>query len=202
MAIPLNLTQLFSNNAVSLLVAPISEQSTSLEVMAGMGESFPSPGSGEYFLITLEDQAATRREIIKVTGRAGDILTFDLADRGLEDTEIAAWSSGLGNDTLVDHRITAGTLRRAAQLPLAQFTPGQQSFNQNYTLIPGAQTVLELEINIAPGSSCLYVGGLRQKLNVDYAESAPNKLTLAYSLSAEDIALGQHITIDFVPMAS
>lgn len=67
MSVPLHLTQLFSNNAVSLLAAPISATATSLTVMAGYGSLYPQPtGNGsDYFLITLEDQHASVREIIK-----------------------------------------------------------------------------------------------------------------------------------------
>lgn len=116
-------TQLFTNNAVSLLAAPISASSTSLQVMAGYGQLFPNPGPGEYFLITLEDQSATVREIIKVTSRTGDTLHFTLADRGQEGTTLHSWSATLGNDTLVDHRITAETMRRAMLLPEQPVVP-------------------------------------------------------------------------------
>jgi len=88
MSVPLHLTQLFSNNAVSLLTAPITATSTSLSVIPGTGALYPQPtGDGsDYFLITLEDQSATVREIIKVTARVGDTLYFSLADRGMEGT--------------------------------------------------------------------------------------------------------------------
>lgn len=120
MPVPLNLTQLFTNNAVSLLTAPISASATSLTVMTGHGADFPQPvGDGsDFFFITLEDQAATVREIIKVTGRTGDTLTFELSDRGQDGTVPRAWTSAAGADTLVDHRITAETMRRAMMLPV------------------------------------------------------------------------------------
>lgn len=120
MPVPLNLTQLFTNNAVSLLTAPISATATSLNLMAGHGADFPQPvGDGsDFFFVTLEDQAATVREIIKVTGRTGDTLTFSLADRGQEGTVPRAWTSSAGADTLVDHRITAETMRRVMMLPV------------------------------------------------------------------------------------
>lgn len=125
MPIPLTEVQLFSNNAISLLTAPISETSTSLTVMAGYGALFPNPGPNEFFLITLEDQGATVREIIKVTGRVDDTLFFNLADRGQEGTPILAWPSAPGNETLVDHRVTAETMQRAMLLPEQPTVPPQ-----------------------------------------------------------------------------
>jgi hypothetical protein len=115
--IPLNLTQLFSNNAVSLLTTPFSATDTSLHVINGHGAMYPQPvGDGsDYFLITLEDQTASVREIIAIDRRVGDVL-YVLA-RGLEGTTPQDWGSGAGNDTLVDHRITAETLSRAMALP-------------------------------------------------------------------------------------
>lgn len=110
-------TQLFTNNAVSLLSAPITASATSLTVMAGYGNLYPSPGPGEFFLVTLENQTGTAREIIRVTGRVGDTFTFPLGNRGQEGTPALAWSASSGNDTLVDHRVTAETMRLAMLLP-------------------------------------------------------------------------------------
>lgn len=104
--------QLFTNNAVSLLAAPLSAGGTSLQVMAGYGALFPEPGPNEYFLVTLENETGTAREIIRVTNRTGDVLSFSPADRAQEGTTALDWGASLGNDTLVDHRITAGTLAR------------------------------------------------------------------------------------------
>ena len=115
MPISLNEIQLFTNNAVTLLAAPIGPADTSMTVMTGFGALFPSPGPGQFFLVTLENQAATLREIIKVTGRTGD--TFTGLVRAQEGTTAQSWSASLGSDTLVDHRITAETMDRAMLLP-------------------------------------------------------------------------------------
>lgn len=109
--------QLFTNNAVSLLAAPISASATSLTVMSGYGVLYPNPGPGQFFLVTLENETGTVREIIRVTGRVGDTFTFPLGNRGQEGTVPVAWSSASGNDTLVDHRVTAETMRLAMLLP-------------------------------------------------------------------------------------
>ncbi len=106
----MHLKQLFTNNAVSLLAAPISASSTTLAVIAGHGALFPAiTEAGHYFLVTLENETATQREIIKVNGRVGDVFTG--LERGWEDTIPQNWPAGGGNDTLVDHRVTAGTLQ-------------------------------------------------------------------------------------------
>lgn len=105
----MHLKQLFTNNAVSLLASPISASSTTLAVIAGHGDLFPSiVEAGHFFLVTLENETATQREIIKVNGRVGDVFTG--LERGWEDTTPQNWPAGGGNDTLVDHRVTAGTL--------------------------------------------------------------------------------------------
>lgn len=104
--------QLFSNNAVSLLTSPISASALSLSVIAGTGNLYPNPGVDEYFLVTLENQAGTAREIISIVGRSGD--TFTIGQRGLEGTTPQAWAASLGNDTIVDHRLTAATIAELA----------------------------------------------------------------------------------------
>lgn len=116
----MSLLQLFSNNAISLLEVSLSPSSTTLVVQPGLGASFPQPvNPGEFFLITLEDIAAPlTREIIKITGRSGDILT--IGARGLEGTSAASWTS---HNTLVDHRITAETIRQAFLQPVAPVIP-------------------------------------------------------------------------------
>lgn len=102
--------QLWANNAISLLQADIGASDTVLQLQPGLGANFPQPTNpGEFFLITLEDVAApVQREIIKVMGRSGDNLTGLV--RGWEGTTARAWSAG---DTLVDHRITAGTVHQS-----------------------------------------------------------------------------------------
>lgn len=113
--------QLFSNNAISLLAHPITAISDTLQVMNGHGDLFPQPTHpGEFFLVTLENEGATHREIIKVTGRSGDLFTGLI--RGQENTTPRAWNSSYGDDTLVDHRVTAGTLRKALEPSMSDLT--------------------------------------------------------------------------------
>lgn len=99
--------RLFTNNAVSLLQAGISASATTLNVIPGHGAMFPSPGANEIFVVTLENQSASLREIVHVTARNNDTFTIV---RGQEGTTPLNWPASSGNDTLVDHRVTAGTL--------------------------------------------------------------------------------------------
>jgi hypothetical protein len=58
--------------------------------------------------------------------------------------------------------------------------------------------VIQLDGLFQTGSTSLYVGGLRQKLGVDYVETAPDQLTLQYELTQSMIDEGQHVTVDFL----
>lgn len=108
--------QLFSNNAISLLQVSISTTDMSITLQPGQGDLFPTPQlTGEFFLITLEDIAnPTIREIIKIASRVGDTLIVASSGRGWEQTDALNWAA---NDTLVDHRITAETIRQAFLQP-------------------------------------------------------------------------------------
>ena len=114
----MSLLQLFTNNAVSLLQVSISSSDTTIVLQPGQGASFPQPTNpGEYFLVTLESIAAPlNREIVKISGRAGDVLTVHPAGRAQEGTTAQAWTAV---NTLVDHRITAETIRQAFLQPVA-----------------------------------------------------------------------------------
>lgn len=92
---------LFANFAYSTLAFSILSTDLALTVTAGQGVRFPSPTAGDYFYLTLED-AALNREIVKVTGRATDVLTIVRA----QETTIARAFASATSATL---RITAGT---------------------------------------------------------------------------------------------
>lgn len=138
--------QLFTNNAVSLLAAPISASNTSLTVMAGLGNLYPNPGPGEYFLVTLEDQAGSAREIIRVNSRSGD--TFSGLVRAQEGTIAQAWSASLGSDTLVDHRVTAETMRLAMILPEGTTGSTSLSVQEDGTPVGAAADTLNFTGNV------------------------------------------------------
>lgn len=107
--------QLFSNNGVSLLASDISPSDMSIQLQAGLGKNFPRPViPGEFFLVTLENiNAPLEREIIRIIGRTGDTLV--VGARAQEGTTAQAWTAF---ETLVDHRITAETIKQAFLQPV------------------------------------------------------------------------------------
>jgi len=165
--------QLFTNNAVSLLALPISAADTSLTVMSGYGALFPQPiDAGDFFLVTLENQTATAREIIRVTGRTGDTLTGLV--RAQEGTSAQAWAASLGNDTLVDHRVTAETMRQALLQPVGGGS-GISGINiQDHGIaVPPAATTLNFIGNVAVidngASKDIDIGALTHDIHGDTA---------------------------------
>lgn len=215
--------RLFSDNAVSLLLAPISATSTQLTVLPGHGALFPNPGPNEFFTVTLEDQAATIREIIHVTARTGDVFTSIL--RGQEGTTPRAWSASANNDTLVDHRVTAATLyylKDEADLSYSNPSfPGLVDYKQaiDYllqsggvvsggqvidapvtTTVAGSQTIINTPSPYRPGSTAVFVGGLRQKRGVDFIESGATQLRLMLPLTPAMQADGMNLVVDYITL--
>jgi len=94
---------LFANNASSRLLNDISPLQTSIQLLPGEGDRFPSPGLNQIFKITVMDYVTGDREIMHCTARSGDVLTVE---RGREDTVAHAFVA----NTLVQLRITAETL--------------------------------------------------------------------------------------------
>lgn len=93
----------FSNNATTTLAAGISASDLSITLPAGHGARFPALLAGDWFYLTLID-ASGNMEIVKVTGRATDVLTVS---RAAEGTSARAFSIG----TTVSHRLTAQGLQ-------------------------------------------------------------------------------------------
>ena len=94
---------LFSNNAGTGLVYPITTSATTLYVNGGSGSLFPSPTGGQYFPITLLSQQYGYLEIVYCTARSGDVLTVVRAQEG---TTAHSFATG----DAVQQRITAGSL--------------------------------------------------------------------------------------------
>lgn len=74
---------ILANNAKSTLAAAIGALDTTLTVTSGTETLFPSPTSGDYFYVTLEDSTKTIREVVKCTSRSG--VTFTIV-RAQDDT--------------------------------------------------------------------------------------------------------------------
>lgn len=101
--------QLFTNNGSALLAASITDLDTTIQVAAGFGQFFPSPGAGEFALVTLEN-ADGDIEIVKYTTRSTDLLQN--CTRGMEGTTAQSWTNGV---TRVESRLTKGTMEAFLQ---------------------------------------------------------------------------------------
>jgi len=98
---------LFTNNAATGLVYPITSSATTLYVNGGSGSLFPSPTGGNYFMITLINALTGNMEIVQCTARSGDVFTIVRAQEGT-----TAQSFAVGD--AVQLRITAGSLQTFA----------------------------------------------------------------------------------------
>lgn len=151
----MSLFQLFTNNAVSLLNSSISDSDLEIRLLPGTGSVFPQPSNpGEFFLVTLEETTAPfDREIVKVIGRSGDVLFVDALGRGQEGTFPRPWNA---NDTLVDHRLTAETIRQAFLNPPAVTPTAPLVVADEGNVLTSAATRLNF---VGPGVSSTASGG-------------------------------------------
>jgi len=94
---------LFTNNAATGLVTPISSSATTLTVNGGSGSLFPSPISGNWFMLTLISQSSGNMEIVQCTARSGDTFTIVRAQEGTT-------AQAFATSDAVQLRITAGGL--------------------------------------------------------------------------------------------
>jgi hypothetical protein len=136
-------TILFANNATSILAAPISNSATTLVLTSGTGALFPSPGAGQYFMVTLYDAATGLiDEIMTCTARSTDTLTVT---RGSEGTSPRAWLAG----DIVANLNTAGTMALATSAGVASnIIPATCTVGSNALTI----TVLANAIQFIPPS--------------------------------------------------
>jgi microcystin-dependent protein len=95
---PLKLT----NNATSLLAAPIDALVTTITISSGDEGNFPVLGAGDYFPVTVVDTSGNR-EIMRCSAIAGVTLTVA---RGQENTAARAFVI----NSRVEVRLTAGAL--------------------------------------------------------------------------------------------
>jgi hypothetical protein len=107
---------LFANNAATMLSGNITATDTSIIVASAIG--FPVPTSPDYFILTLENAAATTREIIKVTSVSGTTFTVT---RGQEGTTASDFTLG----DKAELRLTAGGLNNI----FADITTALQTIN-------------------------------------------------------------------------
>lgn len=117
----------YANNAESTLAGAISTSATSISVQSGDGAKFPVLTNGDWSQLTLVKLVAgvPTREIVKMTGKTGDVLTVVRAQEG---------TTGLtfnGGDR-VEMRVTASGLNGMATSDAPAFT-GQAQMNGGTT---------------------------------------------------------------------
>jgi len=102
-------TEIFKNNAKTVLGAPLSNSATSLTLFSGSGALFPVPAAGQFFRISLLD-ALTQSvvEIVTCTARTGDVCTITRAQEG---TTAVSWLTG----DYAANNPTAGAIANLAQ---------------------------------------------------------------------------------------
>lgn len=121
----------YANNAVSNLVAGISDTDTSLTLTPGGGSKFPALSGDRFFKATLI-KSTGEMEVIKVTNRVTDTFTFERAAEPVAG-ESTALSFSAGDR--VELRITAGGLGdELDRLDAAAFTSALNK-SANYTVV-------------------------------------------------------------------
>jgi len=130
-------TYLFANNASSTLAAPISSTATTVELAAGTGLLFPTPGAGQAFTLSLTDAATGKiNEIMLCTARTADTLTVTRAQEG---TTAVSWTTG----DFANNFLTAGTASLFLQGTVALGTMASQNAN-SVAITGGAVSGVEI----------------------------------------------------------
>lgn len=117
------MTQLFSNNASAVLITVLAPADTTLSTQPTAAFHAPVPGQFELATLRSSDANNTAVEIIKITAFDGS-TTFTV-ERAQEGTIALAWPVG----TVMEGRITAGTLSRFAQFDNGGNAKGENSVN-------------------------------------------------------------------------
>ena len=114
------MSQLFVNNADTVVNGSLSEGATTLVLLATSGAVFPAPENGDYFLGTLYEKdlngADTRIEIVKVTARTADTLTIERDFEGMTGSSGGySYPSEVGKSVYFGLRWTAYAAGNAIQ---------------------------------------------------------------------------------------
>lgn len=101
------MAQIFTNNAIARITGPITASANIINIDPARASLFPNPTRVEdWFLITLDDITDPDVfEIVKIGSRTGSQL--NVVQRGFESSGAKNWGI---DDTICDHRLTAGTL--------------------------------------------------------------------------------------------
>lgn len=103
------MSQIFTNNAATVLASAKAAGATTMVVQAGTGARFPTLAAGDFFELTLfkiVDGLEAAYEIVKVTARSIDTFTIVGAQQGTAPTAF-----GVGDQ--VSLRVTAAWLNKA-----------------------------------------------------------------------------------------
>jgi hypothetical protein len=100
-------TVVLANNVATTLATDLTTEAGSIRVASGTGTRFPVITAGQYYYATLISTDG-RLEIVKVTGRTGDLLTVT---RAQESTQAAQFYAG----SKVELRITAQSVYDAIE---------------------------------------------------------------------------------------
>ena len=101
---------LFANNKSALLNADVLSTDGSIVLAAGEGAGFPTPTSGQFFVVTLQNTSNGDLEICYCNSRSGDILGLE---RGQEGTVALDFPAAF---TTVQMRPTKGILEKFLQV--------------------------------------------------------------------------------------
>jgi len=125
----------FTNNFVATLAAAISDADTAVTLDAGSGAKLPNYGGGDYEYMTI-GSVANNLEIVKVTARAGDILTVT---RGQDGTTAKAWNAG----DQINSRPCAAAMNDALQVNVAKADVDSQVFTGTPAMPTGTIAVTQ-----------------------------------------------------------
>lgn len=175
-------TQQFENNVSVKMVGDLTAIATTLTVQSGLGERFPSPTAGTYFLLTIEDMVTREREICRCTARTGDALTIVRAQEG---SSALAFSE---DTSIVQMRVTRDTLGGFSQLDSTEtHTAGKWTSEVVPAIVTGVVTI------DSSLSNCFYVqateaitlaftnGGSGQVINVTIQQDATGSRGISLS---------------------
>jgi hypothetical protein len=129
----------FSNNAVSRLVAPITNASTIIAMTPGDGAKFPDlAAAGSFFMATLIKADGTT-EVVKVTARVSDTLTVV---RAAEAVAGVTASAAFNVNDRIEQRLTAGALGNELDRLDAAAVTGAINKSVDYTVTNADVTML------------------------------------------------------------
>jgi hypothetical protein len=208
-------THLFANNATCRLGEDLDIGETSITLEGGKGALFPDPGTGEIFVVTIEDLVQGVREIMFCTERSADVLQVE---RGQEGTDAREWVAS--NNVVVQHRVTAGTLEHlqesvseATQSTVIQMacsdltTVLTSGANRAYVRAPKDFTLNEVRASLLQASSSgpvrvdVSVNGvsiLYPLITIDQGEKTSQTAATPPFIEDDEITDDDEITIDIV----